>query len=186
MPVAGQGSIHISDVSRKIKEINPVLYDPGVCTSLFSVGKLIDIGYRVLFESKQCLIYDKDDPNQLFLLGTCDARNNLYKIEWHPIYLGMVVQTLAEEPTPIFDLTNTQSCTNQSIDSLLTAMLIPNPTAQSPCWLSFRNSTMAQKNWTSQLSKFIPPNNKSTCCKSSCYSTHQTCFHWSFVAWCWM
>jgi hypothetical protein len=47
MPVSGQGTVHITDSSGKIKLIHNVLYVPSVKTNLFSVGRLTDIGYRV-------------------------------------------------------------------------------------------------------------------------------------------
>jgi len=80
MPVASQGIVTSIDDKGKIKQINPVLYVPGITTNLFSVGKLIDSSYRVMFESKQCLIYDKDRPTRIFLQGIWDGRNNLYKV----------------------------------------------------------------------------------------------------------
>jgi len=78
MPVQGQGTVTITDCSGKIKDVHHVIYVPSIKTSLFSVGKLIDLGYRVLFESTQCSIYDKNQPDQLLLHGTRDIRNNLY------------------------------------------------------------------------------------------------------------
>ena len=81
MPVAGQGTVITSNSSREIKEIHRVLYLPGVKTNLLSVGKLIDIGYKVLFESTKCIIYDRKFPKQIFLSGTWDPNNKLYRIE---------------------------------------------------------------------------------------------------------
>jgi hypothetical protein len=48
MPVAGKGSVKISDTTEKIKVVTDVLYVPGVHTNLFSMGKFTDLGYRVI------------------------------------------------------------------------------------------------------------------------------------------
>jgi len=80
MVVAGQGSVTTLDISGEIKQIHNILYVPGVKTNLFSVGKLIDAGYRVLFESKTCTIYDKDKKSDIFFQGIRDPRNNLYRV----------------------------------------------------------------------------------------------------------
>lgn len=53
MPMADQGIVSNTGT---IKNIHDVLYVLGIRTNLFSVGKLIDIGYRVFFESKQFMI----------------------------------------------------------------------------------------------------------------------------------
>jgi len=60
MPVQGHGTITITDCFGKIKDVHQVLYVPNIKISLFSIGKLIDLGYRVLCGSTQCSIYDKD------------------------------------------------------------------------------------------------------------------------------
>lgn len=95
MHVAHQGTVSTINSSGKIKHINQVLYVPGVRTNLFSVGKLTDAGYRVLFSKHNCLIYDKDNPNCIFLRAIRDSRNNLYRVQER---FGATPSKSTEEP----------------------------------------------------------------------------------------
>ena len=95
MHVAHQGIVSTINSSGKIKHINQVLYVPGVRTNLFSVGKLTDAGYRVLFSKHNCLIYDKDNPNCIFLRAIRDSRNNLYRVQER---FGATPSKSTEEP----------------------------------------------------------------------------------------
>jgi hypothetical protein len=57
--VEGKGTIAISTCSGT-KFISDVLYIPEIDQNLFSVGQLIEKGYKVVFEDKSCLIKDAD------------------------------------------------------------------------------------------------------------------------------
>lgn len=100
MKVARQGTVTKCNSSGTIKQIHNILYVPGVRSNLFSVGRLTDIGYRVLFESKHCLVYDKNHPTQLFLRGIRESRNNLYKVTnfFRPPDLITQVSTISSHP----------------------------------------------------------------------------------------
>jgi hypothetical protein len=57
--VEGKGTIAISTCSGT-KFISDALYVPEIDQNLFSVGQLIEKGYKVVFEDKSCLIKDAD------------------------------------------------------------------------------------------------------------------------------
>lgn len=80
MPIAGQGTVHLTNSLGAIKTIHNVLYIPGVKTNLLSVGKLTDARYRVTFDTQHCLIFDRHQSHIVFLQGIRDTRNNLYHI----------------------------------------------------------------------------------------------------------
>lgn len=50
-------------------------------TNLLSIGKFVDLGHLVLFNSKQCLIFEIDKPEEIFIQEVRDSKNRLYKIE---------------------------------------------------------------------------------------------------------
>ena len=80
MPIARQGSVNTTDSSGAIKTISQILYVLGVMTNLLSIGRLTDIGYTIVFETTQCIITDTYNDKAILLQGTCDPRNNLYRI----------------------------------------------------------------------------------------------------------
>lgn len=96
LPVVGKGIVTLSD--NKILE--HVLYVPGVQKNLLSVGALTDKGHRVVFDSKLFYVFEKHDPNKIYLQGTRDSQNNLYRLqtsarffETHVAVAGTSVQT---------------------------------------------------------------------------------------------
>ncbi|KAK8302351.1 hypothetical protein V6Z12_D04G081400 [Gossypium hirsutum] len=57
IPVKGKGTMAIKSLTG-LKQIIDVLYLPNIDQNLFSVGKLIKKGFKVIFEDKWCLIED--------------------------------------------------------------------------------------------------------------------------------
>lgn len=80
MPIISKGSVSIIDSSGNKKKIHGVFYIHGVKINLFYVGKLTNIGYKDFFESKQCIIYQKNKASDVLLRGIRDSCNNLYKV----------------------------------------------------------------------------------------------------------
>ncbi|RDY11757.1 hypothetical protein CR513_03531, partial [Mucuna pruriens] len=62
--VKGKGTVAIESISGT-KLIKDVLFVPNISQNLLSVGQLIQKGYKVIFESDQCLIKDTND-NEVF------------------------------------------------------------------------------------------------------------------------
>jgi hypothetical protein len=63
--VKGKGTIAVKTKQGQVKHINDVLYVPGLAHNLLSVGKLIEKGYLVVFKNNECIIYDKENHNQI-------------------------------------------------------------------------------------------------------------------------
>jgi hypothetical protein len=57
--VKGKGNVHILTKQNVKKDINNVYHVPYLKHNLLSVGKLIEHGYKVIFEGASCRIYDK-------------------------------------------------------------------------------------------------------------------------------
>ena len=91
MPVAGKGSIKISDTIGKIKVVTDVLYVPSIHTNLFSVGKFTDLGYCVIFNKQKRYILNKEQPSNIYLQAVRDCRNKLIKIENGAYQLSLAV-----------------------------------------------------------------------------------------------
>ncbi|RHN79907.1 putative RNA-directed DNA polymerase [Medicago truncatula] len=58
--VEGKGTVAIESCTGT-KLISDVLYVPEIDQNLLSVGQLLDKGFKVIFENKQCLIKDAND-----------------------------------------------------------------------------------------------------------------------------
>lgn len=80
LPIIGQGTVHV-DTN---KSISNVLYVPGLQRNLMSVGTLTDAGHIVMFDSKSCHVFDKDNPRKVFVRGTRDPYNKLYHLRQLP------------------------------------------------------------------------------------------------------
>jgi transposase InsO family protein len=76
LPVMGQGSTNL-DLN---KEIQRILYIPGMYKNLLSVGKFADDGHYTLFGPKKCWIFAKHNPNQVILTRTRSHSNSLYRL----------------------------------------------------------------------------------------------------------
>lgn len=61
----GKGTIAINTKHGNIKHINDHLYVLGLAHNLLSVGKLIENGYLVIFKNNECIMYDKENHNQI-------------------------------------------------------------------------------------------------------------------------
>jgi hypothetical protein len=59
---------------------------PGVRSNLLSVGKFADLGHVVLFNSTQCLIFDKDDLDSVYLRAHRDKNSKLYRLQGKSVY----------------------------------------------------------------------------------------------------
>ena len=55
--VKGKGTVAIESITG-LKYITDVLYVPNIDQNLFSVGQLIEKGFKVIFEDKWCMIKD--------------------------------------------------------------------------------------------------------------------------------
>ena len=78
--VIAKGNVKIEELSKEIKTIHNVHYVPGVKSNLLSIGKFIDLGHVVLFNSTLCLIFDRDQPDQVFLRAFRIPKKKLYKV----------------------------------------------------------------------------------------------------------
>jgi hypothetical protein len=58
-------TIAVKTKSVQVKHINDVLYVPSLAHNLLSVGKLIENGYLVGFKKNECIIYVKENNNQI-------------------------------------------------------------------------------------------------------------------------
>ena len=75
-----KGNVKIEELSGEIKTICIVLYVPRVKLNLLSVGKFTNLGHDILFNSTHYLIFDHDQPNQVFLQAFCNPKSKLYKV----------------------------------------------------------------------------------------------------------
>lgn len=66
--VKGKGTIAITSCA-DTKFIPDVLFVPGIDLNLLSVGQLIERGFRVIFEDKNCLIKDAADLFKVKIKG---------------------------------------------------------------------------------------------------------------------
>ena len=62
--VDGKGVVNIVTKQGEPKTISEVYYVPGLKHNLISVGQLTQKGYKVIFQGKQCVIYDKSPSKQ--------------------------------------------------------------------------------------------------------------------------
>ena len=76
LAVTTKRNVKIEKSSREIKTIYNVLYVPGVKSNLL-VGKFMDLRHVILFNSTHCLIFDRDQPDQVFLQAFQDLKNKL-------------------------------------------------------------------------------------------------------------
>ena len=76
LPVMGQGSANL-DIN---KEIQRILYVPGMCKNLLSVGKFADEGHFTLFRPNKCWIFAKNNPHRIFLTGARSHNHSLYRL----------------------------------------------------------------------------------------------------------
>ena len=72
----GQG-LASSDLN---KEIQRVLYVPGMCKNLLFVGKFADEVHYTLFGPRNCWIFAKNNPHRILLTGTRTHNNSLYRL----------------------------------------------------------------------------------------------------------
>jgi hypothetical protein len=81
---AGGKSLHVIGQGTAIidnnKSVSRIFYVPGMIKNLLSVGKLIDEGYLILFGSKHCWVFSKNDPRKILLSGSRSPGNSLYHL----------------------------------------------------------------------------------------------------------
>ena len=75
LPVMAQGALTLSG-----NKISEVLYVPGLCKNLLSVGKFADTGHYTLFGPRHCWIFAHDNLDKVILTGTRPHSNSLYRI----------------------------------------------------------------------------------------------------------
>lgn len=105
LPVKHKGHVNFSDP--KVKQVNNILYVPGVTTNLLSVGRFADLGHTILFNSNHCYILDdKIDLKMLlskhrpFLQASRDPRTKLYKLVTKPAVTNSYTLATTEQSKP--------------------------------------------------------------------------------------
>jgi hypothetical protein len=99
LAVTAKGNIKIEELSGEIKTNRNVLYVPGVKSNLLSIGKFIDLGHVVLFNSTHCLNFDHDQPDKIFLRAFRDSKSKLYKVQSKLTY-PTIAAILQESSSP--------------------------------------------------------------------------------------
>lgn len=79
--VERKGNVNLKQLDGEVKSLQNVTYVPGVKKHLLSVGALTDKGYTLVFNSKQCVIFDKDNPKLAIAIARRDPRNKLYRMD---------------------------------------------------------------------------------------------------------
>jgi hypothetical protein len=77
--VQGKGTLPIFTKQDVKKDIHDVYHVPDLKHNLLSVGKLIEHGYKVLFEGASCRIYDKT-PNRKLISEIHMTRNRMFPL----------------------------------------------------------------------------------------------------------
>jgi hypothetical protein len=77
--VQGKGTVPILTKQNVKKDINNVYHVPDLKHNLLSVGKLIEHGYKVLFEGSSCKIYDKN-PNRKLIFEIHMTPNMMFTL----------------------------------------------------------------------------------------------------------
>jgi hypothetical protein len=80
LAITAKGNVKIEELSGEIKTIRNVLYVPGVKSNLLSVGKFTNLGHVVLFKSTHYLIFNRDQPDQVFLQAFHNPKSKMYKV----------------------------------------------------------------------------------------------------------
>lgn len=83
----------ISNSTRKNKQVTIIFYILEVKTNLFLVGKLVDLGYLIFFNSKRCYIYAWEDSSKIYL-EAIQANYKLYKIKRNSTLLHAVESSM--------------------------------------------------------------------------------------------
>lgn len=76
LPVNAQGAITLPGNKR----LSEVLYVPGLCKNLLSVGRLADEGHFTLFGAKNCWVFAQDKPTKVLFTGSRSHSNSLYRL----------------------------------------------------------------------------------------------------------
>jgi hypothetical protein len=102
LAVIAKGNVKIEESFGEMKTICNVLYVPRIKLNLL-VGKFTDLGHVILFNSTHCLIFDRDQPDQVFLRAFRDLKSKLYKILSKQTYQdSAIVATVHASPSNHF------------------------------------------------------------------------------------
>ena len=77
--ISGKGSVHFTLPSGEIKDINGVLYVPGLRKNLLSIGSLTDKGIIACFDDQKCILFSKGNK-RIVAEGLQNKRNGLYQL----------------------------------------------------------------------------------------------------------
>ena len=80
IPVKGKGTINITvKIGNELKEnyLKEVLYVPDLQGNLFSVNKTIELGNKVTFDTRGCVIKDQTGK----MIGIAPKAKNLYRLD---------------------------------------------------------------------------------------------------------
>ena len=77
--ISGKGSVHFTLPSGEIKDINGVLYVPGLSKNLLSIGSLTDKGIIACFDDQKCILYSKGNK-RIVTEGLRNKQNGLYQL----------------------------------------------------------------------------------------------------------
>jgi hypothetical protein len=66
--------------------LKDVLYCPDMGLMLVLIGKIINAGYKVIFQGNTCMIYNSKDKT----IGRINAKNGLYHID-HEIAVNIAI-----------------------------------------------------------------------------------------------
>jgi hypothetical protein len=100
LAVTAKGNVKIEELSGEIKTIHNVLYVPRIKSKLLSVGKFTDLGHVVLFNSTHYLIFDCDQPDQVFLQAFHDPKSKLYKVLNKQTYQDSTTAAIIHDSPP--------------------------------------------------------------------------------------
>jgi len=77
--IAGQGSVLVKFSTGELKRISDVLFVPGICRNLLSVGCLSEQGYYLDFYNRACIIHN-NVTRQLLGKATRLGKKGLYQL----------------------------------------------------------------------------------------------------------
>jgi hypothetical protein len=111
LPVEGHGKAIITGN----KVVDNILYVPGITKNLLSVGKFADIGMITLFGSRNCWIFNKQNPYKILLTGTRESSNSLYRLTTPS---ALIVSRTTRPPDELHNSANITEASSSNIAHL--------------------------------------------------------------------
>ncbi|KAG6487750.1 hypothetical protein ZIOFF_056351 [Zingiber officinale] len=78
LKIEGKGVVAIKAANGEEKQINDVVYSPGITQNLLSIGQMMKKGYKITFADGQCEIIDKNEKRIAVVKMTT---NNLFPLK---------------------------------------------------------------------------------------------------------